>query len=187
MIAIMGPSGSGKSTLLNIIGCIDTPSEGDYILSGNNVHNLREQELAAIRNRNIGFVFQNFNLLNEYNLIDNVTLPLLYKRDFNGSMKKIAIEVLEKVGLKEHVNKRPTELSGGQQQRVAIARALITNPSIILADEPTGALDKKNGKEIMNLITNINSAGTTVVIITHDSCVAKYCSRTIVIEDGLIV
>lgn len=187
MIAIMGPSGSGKSTLLNIIGCIDKPTKGEYTLNGNNIHNLKQQELAAIRNINIGFVFQSFNLLNEYNLIDNVTLPLIYKKGFDGSMKKTAIEILKKVGLEKHANKKPTELSGGQQQRVAIARALITNPSIILADEPTGALDKKNGKEIMELLTSINSTGTTIIIITHDPCIAKYCSRTILIEDGLII
>ncbi|MBK1812412.1 ABC transporter ATP-binding protein [Clostridium sp. YIM B02505] len=184
MVAIMGPSGSGKSTLLNIIGCIDSPTSGSYFLNGESVDKLTKDQLASIRNKNIGFVFQSFNLLNDYDLIDNVTLPLVYDKQFKGSMKTAAIDILDKVGLKDHAKKAPNELSGGQQQRTAIARALITNPDIILADEPTGSLDKNTGIEIINLLKEINKNGKTVVIITHDENIANYCSRTIRIEDG---
>ncbi|GFZ32667.1 macrolide ABC transporter ATP-binding protein [Clostridium zeae] len=184
MVAIMGPSGSGKSTLLNIIGCIDSPTSGSYFLNGESVDKLTKDQLASIRNKNIGFVFQSFNLLNDYDLIDNVTLPLVYDRQFKGSMKTAAINILDKVGLKDHAKKAPNELSGGQQQRTAIARALITNPDIILADEPTGSLDKNTGIEIIELLKEINKNGKTVVIITHDQNIANYCSRTIRIEDG---
>lgn len=187
MVAIMGPSGSGKSTLLNIIGCIDSSTEGEYLLNGNNIHTLTARELASVRNKYIGFIFQSFNLLNEYNIVDNVTLPLLYNKNFKGSLKKNALEIIDKVGLKDHIKKNPSELSGGQQQRVAIARALINEPNIILADEPTGALDRKTGKEIMELLVNINRKGKTVIIITHDNEIANYCSRVIKLEDGLLI
>lgn len=187
MIAIMGTSGSGKSTLLNIIGCIDKPTEGEYILNENNVHNFTQAQLALARNRYFGFVFQSFNLLNDYNIIDNVSIPLLYSKKFDGSMKRTAIEMLEKVGLKDQLKKMPSELSGGQQQRVAIARALVNNPRIILADEPTGALDKKTSIEIMELFKEINLTGKTIIIVTHDNEVANYCSKIIKIEDGIII
>lgn len=186
MVAFMGPSGSGKSTMLNIIGCIDKPTAGEYYLDDRNICGLPRKELASIRNKRIGFIFQSFNLLNEYNLIDNVTLPLIYDKSFNGSMKKTAIEILDLMCLKEHIKKTPNELSGGQQQRVAIARALITSPDIILADEPTGALDIKTGAEIMDILKNINSQGKTVLIITHDPKIASCCSRVLKIEDGVV-
>lgn len=186
MIAIMGPSGSGKSTILNIIGCIDKPTTGEYFLNDKNICDLSRKELASIRNKKIGFIFQSFNLLNEYNLIDNVTLPLIYDKGFSGSMRKTGAAILEQMGLKQHMKKTPNELSGGQQQRVAIARALITEPDIILADEPTGALDAKTGVEVMNIIKHINSQGKTVVVITHDPKVADYCSRIVRIEDRIV-
>ena len=186
MVAIIGPSGSGKSTLLNIVGCIDGATSGEYILDEVNVSDLDSLELSKVRNKKIGFIFQNFNLLYDYNLIDNVGLPLSYS-DNKKNIKTRAIEMLEKVDLKDHIDKTPDKLSGGQKQRVAIARALVNQPEIILADEPTGALDKKTGEKILELLQDINKQGKTVIIITHDNNVAQKCKRIIKIEDGLIV
>ena len=186
-LAIMGPSGSGKSTLLNILGCIDIPTSGEYYLDNNIVSSLKGQNLAKIRNTKIGFIFQYFALLNEYSIIDNVQIPLNYRKISSREKRKLAIEYLDKVNLTGYTKKRPSQLSGGQQQRVAIARALVGNPDIILADEPTGALDEKNGQDIMNLLMSINASGKTVIIITHDSKIASYCKRKIVIKDGKII
>lgn len=182
-ISIMGPSGSGKSTLLNILGCIDNPTEGKYYLNNKEVSLLKGKELARVRNEEIGFIFQNFNLLYDYNLIDNVSLPLNYSKNKIPKMKS-AIDMLSKLGLGAHKLKTPDKLSGGQKQRVAIGRALINNPKIILADEPTGALDQKTGIEVMEMLKNINKDGKTVIIITHDYNIAKQCSKMLKIEDG---
>ena len=182
-ISIMGPSGSGKSTLLNILGCIDNPTEGKYYLNNKEVSLLKGKELATIRNEEIGFVFQNFNLLYDYNLIDNISLPLSYSKKKLPKVKT-AIDMLDKLGLGAHKLKTPDKLSGGQKQRVAIGRALINNPKIILADEPTGALDRKTVMEVMEMLKNINSEGKTVIIITHDYNIAKQCNKIIKIEDG---
>ncbi len=182
-ISIMGPSGSGKSTLLNILGCIDNPTEGKYYLNNKEVSLLKGKELAIIRNEEIGFVFQNFNLLYDYNLIDNISLPLSYSKKKLPKVKT-AIDMLDKLGLGAHKLKTPDKLSGGQKQRVAIGRALINNPKIILADEPTGALDRKTVMEVMEMLKNINSEGKTVIIITHDYNIAKQCNKIIKIEDG---
>lgn len=187
MLCIMGPSGSGKSTLLNIIGCIDMATEGQYFLEDENVSSFNGKQLASVRNKKLGFIFQSFNLLNDYDLIDNVTLPLIYNKSYKGNMKEEATVILEKLGLGKHIKKTPLQLSGGQQQRVAIARALIGHPSVILADEPTGSLDQKNGKEIMNILRGINEEGKTVIIITHDPNIAAQCSRKIILEDGMIL
>lgn len=187
IIAIIGPSGSGKSTLLNIIGCIDVQSSGIYKFNGSEISKSSEKELAKIRNKEIGFIFQNFNLLNNYNLIDNVVLPLEY------SDKKVkdkffkGVEALKSVGLSKHKNKTPQNLSGGEKQRVAIARALINEPKIVLADEPTGALDQNTGEEVLSILKELNAKGVTVIIITHDMKVASYCNRIIKIQDGRVV
>lgn len=186
LITIMGPSGSGKSTLLNLLGCIDKCTSGSYIFNGVNINECNSRTLAKIRNENFGFIFQSFNLIDEFNLIENISLPLTYKKGFKGSFKKKSMELLNRVGLIEHKGKRPNQLSGGQQQRVAIARALVGQPSIILADEPTGALDQKTGKEIMKMLLEINKNGKTVIIITHDLNIARQCKRVIYIQDGLI-
>ncbi|MBL6730857.1 MAG: ABC transporter ATP-binding protein [Bacteroidia bacterium] len=183
-VALMGPSGSGKSTLMNIIGCLDTPTKGVYSLNGINVSDMTDDDLASIRNVEIGFVFQSFNLLPRTSAIENVSLPLVYA----GVSKKERIEraqiVLEKVGLGDRADHKPNELSGGQRQRVAIARALINNPSIVLADEPTGNLDSKSSLEIMNLFNEIHQDGNTVVMVTHEEDIAKYAKRTIRMIDG---
>ncbi len=183
-VALMGPSGSGKSTLMNIIGCLDTPTKGVYSLNGINVSDMSDDDLASIRNIEIGFVFQSFNLLPRTSAIENVALPLVYA----GVSKKERIEraqkVLEKVGLGDRADHKPNELSGGQRQRVAIARALINNPSIVLADEPTGNLDSKSSLEIMNLFNEIYKDGNTVVMVTHEEDIAKYAKRTIRMIDG---
>ncbi|WP_243459237.1 ABC transporter ATP-binding protein [Metabacillus bambusae] len=185
-IAIIGPSGSGKSTLMNMIGCLDVPDSGEYHLDGKNVFSLKQKQLADVRNQKIGFIFQSFNLLPKQSAYENVELPLIYRGLNSNSRKEIAMSALEKVGLADRAGHRPTELSGGQQQRVAIARALAGNPPILLADEPTGALDSKTGIEVMNLIKDLNNQGHTIILITHDLEIAKQAKRVIRIQDGKI-
>jgi putative ABC transport system ATP-binding protein len=185
-VALMGPSGSGKSTLMNVIGCLDTPSSGDYFLSGEEVSSMNDDDLAEVRNQRIGFVFQTFNLLPRLSALDNVALPLIY-----AGMNKIdrierATQVLEQVGLLDRITHTPNELSGGQRQRVAIARAIVNNPSIILADEPTGNLDSKTSLEIMDIFNKIHANGNTIILVTHEPDIANYASRTIKLRDGLV-
>jgi putative ABC transport system ATP-binding protein len=185
-VAIMGPSGSGKSTLMNLIGCLDTPSKGSYLLNGKQVSQMNDNELARIRNEEIGFVFQTFNLLPRATALRNVELPLVYAGMPPKDREKQAREALEKVELTSRMTHRPNELSGGQRQRVAIARALVNNPSILLADEPTGNLDSKTGLEIMGLFARLHQAGNTIVLVTHEADVAAYAYRTIQIRDGKV-
>ncbi len=185
-VAIMGPSGSGKSTLMNIIGCLDTPSAGLYHLNGQDVSRLTDNELAEVRNREIGFVFQTFNLLPRSDCLANVELPLIYAGVRSSTRKARALEVLERVGLTDRVDHKPNELSGGQRQRVAIARALVNNPSILLADEPTGNLDSKTGEEIMRLFEDLHEAGHTIIVVTHEQDVARHSRRIITLRDGMI-
>jgi putative ABC transport system ATP-binding protein len=184
VIAIMGPSGSGKSTLMNILGCLDVPTSGEYVLDGENVSHLRDDALAVIRNRKVGFVFQSFNLLSRATALANVELPLRYASSGNHR-KQRAKEALELVGLGNRINHRPNEMSGGQQQRVAIARAFVTNPAILMADEPTGNLDSHSGKDIMELILKLNrDRGTTIIIVTHDLTIASQTQRILRLRDG---
>lgn len=185
-VAIMGPSGSGKSTLMNILGCLDTPTEGSYFLNGTDVSNMDDNMLSDIRNREIGFIFQSFNLLPRYNAMENVALPLIYSGIPRQEREWRAIEALNNVGLGERMEHKPSELSGGQRQRVAIARALINRPSIILADEPTGNLDTKTSIDIMMLFEQIYKEGNTVIIVTHEEDIAKYARRIIRLRDGKI-
>lgn len=186
-VAIVGSSGSGKSTCMNIVGCLDIPTSGKYFLNGNDVSELSEKELAHIRNRELGFVFQQYNLIPKLNVLENVELPLLYKGVKAKERKQMAMIALERVGLADRANKFPSQLSGGQQQRVSIARALAGNPPVILADEPTGALDSKTGKEVLEFLKQLNSEGTTVVLITHDNDIAAQIKRVVRIHDGKIV
>lgn len=185
-VALMGPSGSGKSTLMNILGCLDTPTAGKYILNNHNVSTIKEDELAEIRNKEIGFVFQQFNLLPRLTALENVALPLVYSGVSKKDREERAKAVLQKVNLEDRWHHKPNELSGGQCQRVAIARALVNNPSIILADEPTGNLDTKTSVEIMDIFENIHKAGNTVILVTHEEDIAKFAKRVIRLRDGLI-
>ena len=183
-VSILGPSGSGKSTLMNIIGCLDTPTSGEYILSGEKIRDLSETQLAHIRSKEVGFVFQSFHLLSRMTAVDNVELPLIYAGYPRAKRKEIAKTNLERVGLQDKLGYFPNQLSGGQQQRVAIARALATNPTILLADEPTGALDQKTGRQVMQLFKELNQEGRTIIMITHDISIAKYANRIVRILDG---
>jgi len=187
MVAVIGPSGSGKSTLMNMIGCLDTPTEGKYFLDGKEVSRLNDNELSEIRNNKVGFVFQSFNLLPRLNAFENVELPLIYRGMKLPERQERVIKALSMVGLADRMNHKPTELSGGQQQRVAIARALVGEPSIILADEPTGALDSRSGAEVMEIIRELNEKGKTVILITHDNMIAQRAKRLIRLQDGRIV
>jgi putative ABC transport system ATP-binding protein len=183
-IAIIGPSGSGKSTLMNMIGCLDRPNKGTYLLEGKEIGRMNDNELAVIRNQKIGFIFQNFNLLTKLTAVENVELPMLYAGVPTKERRERALECLEKVGLKERAGHLPSQLSGGQQQRVAIARALAGQPSILLADEPTGALDSKTSQEIMKIMKELNEVGHTIILITHDLRIAQLASRMVSIQDG---
>ncbi|MEQ8359152.1 MAG: ABC transporter ATP-binding protein [Cytophagales bacterium] len=185
-VAFMGPSGSGKSTLMNIIGCLDSPTDGKYILNENDVSHLSENELAEIRNKEIGFVFQTFNLLPRSSALENVELPLIYAGMAKKERKERAMEALEKVELSDRSDHKPNELSGGQRQRVAIARALVNDPSIILADEPTGNLDSKTSYGIMDLFNNLHEKGNTIIMVTHEEDIAEYAHRVVRLIDGLI-
>jgi len=185
-VALMGPSGSGKSTLMNLIGCLDTPTSGSYFLNGKDVSKLQDDELAEIRNKEIGFVFQTFNLLPRLNALDNVALPMIYAGYSKNDRTDRALQVLEQVNLSDRVKHKPNELSGGQRQRVAIARALINKPSIILADEPTGNLDSVTSIDIMGLIEEIHKAGNTIILVTHEEDIARHAHRIVRLYDGLI-
>lgn len=186
-LAVMGPSGSGKSTFMNLIGCLDTPSSGTFLLNGREISKMEDNELAAIRNLEIGFVFQTFNLLARTTALQNVELPLVYAGVGRTERHRRAREALEKVGLSDRMHHRPSELSGGQRQRVAIARALVNNPSIILADEPTGNLDSRTGEEIMELFYELNGTGNTLIVITHEEEIARLAKRVVLLRDGRVV
>lgn len=183
-LAIIGPSGSGKSTLMNMLGCLDRPDTGTYLLDGNDIGKMNDNKLAMIRNQKIGFIFQNFNLLTKLTALENVELPMLYAGVTANERRERALEGLDKVGLKERAGHLPTQLSGGQQQRVAIARALVGQPAILLADEPTGALDSKTSKEILTMMKELNEMGHTIILITHDLEIAKQAKRMVSIQDG---
>jgi putative ABC transport system ATP-binding protein len=183
-VAVMGPSGSGKSTLMNLLGCLDQPSSGSYLLENYDIKNLNPNQLAEVRNKRIGFVFQNFNLLPRASALENVELPLLYGRVKNSQM--LALKALERVGLAKRSKHRPNELSGGERQRVAIARAIVNKPAIVLADEPTGNLDTSTGNEIMNIFSSLNKEGTTIILVTHERDIATFARRTIEMKDGYI-
>lgn len=185
-VALMGPSGSGKSTLMNLLGCLDTPTSGTYILNNKDVSKMHDDDLAEIRNKEIGFVFQTFNLLPRTTALDNVALPMVYAGFSKSDRNKRATEVLTQVGLADRMDHQPNQLSGGQRQRVAVARALVNNPSIILADEPTGNLDSKTSVEIMALFNEIHNQGNTVILVTHEEDIAKYAKRIIRLRDGMI-
>jgi putative ABC transport system ATP-binding protein len=185
-VALMGPSGSGKSTLMNILGCLDTPTSGTYILNGKHVSEMQDDELAGIRNKEIGFVFQTFNLMPRTTALDNVALPMVYAGHSKSERMERATEVLTQVGLNDRMDHKPNQLSGGQRQRVAVARALVNKPSIILADEPTGNLDSKTSVEIMNLFNEIHANGNTVILVTHEEDIAAYAHRIIRLRDGII-
>jgi len=186
-VAIVGQSGSGKSTCMNIIGCLDVPTEGEYYLKGVNVGELSKNKLAVIRNRNVGFIFQQYNLLPRSSVRENVEVPLLYAGVKKSERKRRSLDVLQKLGLGDKTRNKPNQLSGGQQQRVSIARALVGNPDIILADEPTGALDSKTGREVLSLLQDLNREGHTIILITHDNSIAAEANRIIRLEDGRIV
>lgn len=185
-VAVMGPSGSGKSTLMNMIGCLDTPTDGSYLLRGQNVGEMVDNELAEIRNREVGFVFQTFNLLPRVNCLQNVELPLIYSGKTRGQRRQMAEHALEQVGLSDRVTHKPNELSGGQRQRVAVARALVNNPALVLADEPTGNLDTKTGQEIMLLFETLYRRGNTMMVVTHEEEVAHHARRIVRLRDGLV-
>lgn len=185
-VALMGPSGSGKSTLMNILGCLDSPTAGTYILNGHDVSKMADDSLAEIRNKEIGFVFQQFNLLPRLTALENVALPLVYAGTSRKQRTEMAMDVIQKVGLEDRKDHKPNELSGGQCQRVAIARALVNNPSLILADEPTGNLDSKTSNEIMEIFSKIQAAGNTVVLVTHEEDIANFAKRVVRLRDGLI-
>ncbi len=186
-LAIIGPSGSGKSTLMNMVGCLDTPTTGEYYLDGKEISTYNEKQLSKIRNQKIGFIFQKFNLLPKLTALENVELPLIYRGMNHKERRQRSVDALEKVGLADRMNHNPTELSGGQQQRVAIARALAGDPPVLLADEPTGNLDSKSGNDVMNLIKQLSKEGKTIVLITHDNEVAMEAQRIITIKDGLLL
>lgn len=186
-VALVGPSGSGKSTLMNVLGCLDVPTEGDYFLFGENIANVKESKLAEIRNKKIGFVFQSFNLMSNLNAIDNIALPCKYSKMSTKQSRKLATKAIKKVGLEDRMYHKPYELSGGQQQRIAFARALLNNPSILLADEPTGNLDSKTSSEILKMMCDLNDNGTTIILVTHDNDIANIAKRKIEMLDGKIL
>jgi len=186
-VSIMGSSGSGKSTLMNIIGCLDVPTNGNYFFKDNDISKFNSNKLAELRNREIGFVFQNFNLLPRLNALENVTLPLMYSGHSTKQRNDLALKALEEVGLRDRIYHRPNQLSGGQQQRVSIARAISGTPNLILADEPTGALDSKTSLEIMKILTSLNKQGITIILVTHENDLAVYANRIITMKDGIII